>query len=113
MIFINMNVNSYSYYVTRGIMEQTINVQGMDIFVRETGQGVPMLLLHGSPDTGAMWLPLMERLKDKVRAIALDLPGFGGSLLPADFTLTLDHYADFINTLLDKLGIQEPVYLLS
>jgi len=95
------------------MMEQTININGADIFVKDVGQGVPLLMLHGSPDTAEMWEPLMARLKDKVRCIAMDLPGFGRSTMPDNFDLTLDHYAEFMNSLLDKLGIQEPVYLLS
>ena len=55
----------------------------------------------------------MERLKDKVRAIAIDLPGFGRSNMPDNFSLSVDNFADFVNDLLNALGIQEPIYLLS
>ena len=82
-------------------MEQTVNIQGAEIFVKEVGQGTPMLMLHGSPDTGAMWEPLIERLKDNVRCIAVDLPGFGRSTMPANFSMSVDHFADVINSLLD------------
>lgn len=94
-------------------MEQTLTIKGAEVFVKDVGQGVPMVMLHGSPDTHAMWEPVIERLKGKVRAIALDLPGFGRSTLPDGFVLSLDNYADLMNELLDKLGIHEPVYLLS
>lgn len=94
-------------------MEQTVTANGAEIFVKDVGQGVPMLMLHGSPDTAEMWNPLIDRLKDRVRCIAVDLPGFGRSTMPDNFELTLDRYADFMNALLDKLGIQEPVYLVS
>lgn len=94
-------------------MEQTVNIQGAEIFVKDVGQGRPMLMLHGSPDTHAMWEPLIQRLKDQVRCIAIDLPGFGQSTMPANFSLTVDHLADFMNALLDALDIQEPVDLLS
>jgi haloalkane dehalogenase len=95
------------------MMEQTININGADIFVKDVGQGVPLLMLHGSPDTAEMWEPLMERLKDKVRCIAMDLPGFGRSTMPDNFDLAVDNLAEFMKALLDKLNIQEPVYLLS
>jgi len=94
-------------------MEQTITINGAEIFVKDVGQGVPLLMLHGSPDTAEMWEPLMERLKEKVRCIAIDLPGFGRSTMPADFSMSVDNFADFVNALLDKLGIQEPIRLLS
>ena len=47
-------------------MEQTININGVDIFVKDVGQGVPLLMLHGSPDTAEMWAPLMARLKENL-----------------------------------------------
>ncbi len=94
-------------------MEQIVKIQGVEVFVKDVGQGVPMIMLHGSPDTHAMWEPLIERLKDKVRCIAIDLPGFGRSTLPDGFILSLDNYADLMNELLNQLGVQEPVYLLS
>lgn len=94
-------------------MEQQIKVQGMDIFLRDMGEGAPMLMLHGSPDTGAMWLPLIQRLNGKVRAIAPDMPGFGRSTLPQGFKLTVENLADFMNDLLNALNIHEPVYLVS
>lgn len=94
-------------------MEQQLTVRGMDIWVRDIGQGVPVLMLHGSPDTGAMWLPLIKRLQAKVRAIAPDMPGFGRSTLPDSFKLTVDNLAEFMRDLLDALDIREPVYLVS
>src|SRR5437762_480608 len=96
MMFINMNVNSHSYYNTEGMMEQIVTINGAEIFVKDVGQGVPLLMLHGSPDTAEMWEPLMERLKDKVRCIAIDLPGFGRSTMPANFSMSVDNFADFV-----------------
>ena len=81
------------------------------IVVHAHGDGMPLLLLHGSPDTHAMWLPLMEHLKDGVRCIAPDLPGFGESTLPQDFPLTLDNMADFVRDLVAAMDIDEPVVL--
>lgn len=40
--------------------------------------GVPVLLLHGVPQTGAMWAPLVALLGDR-RTLVPDLPGLGGS----------------------------------
>ncbi len=88
-------------------------VKGAKIAYYERGQGAPLLLLHGSPDTHTMWLPLIARLESKARCIALDLPGFGASTLPADFALTLDNMADFIHDVLATINITEPVTLVT
>jgi pimeloyl-ACP methyl ester carboxylesterase len=89
-----------------------VTVKEAHIAVRESGSGSPMLMLHGSPDTGEMWLPLMERLTDHARTYAPDLPGFGASTLPSSFALTLDNMADFIRDLIVALAITEPVVLV-
>ena len=88
-------------------------IQGAAVVAFESGQGLPVLFLHGSPDTHEMWLPVVTQLKDHVRCIALDLPGFGESTLPADFDLTLDNMADFICSVIVDLGIDEPVTLVT
>lgn len=94
-------------------MEHKFTIDGAEVYVKDSGSGVPVIMLHGSPDTGSMWQPLINRLGNKVRTIAPDMPGFGQSTLPKDFKLTLDHYADFMAQLLDKMDIHEPVHLIS
>lgn len=88
-----------------------LSVDGAKIVVTVRGSGIPMLFLHGSPDTHAMWLPVIDRLSNTVQAIAPDLPGFGESTLPRGFSLELDHFADVIRSILDQLGIFEPVII--
>lgn len=94
-------------------MDHKFTIEGAEVYVKDVGQGVPVLMLHGSPDSADMWEPLIQRLNGNVRSIAPDLPGFGRSTLPKEFHLTLEHYADFMNELLNALGIQEPVHLIS
>lgn len=93
--------------------QHKVNVMGASVFVHEEGQGLPVLLLHGSPDTHDMWRPLMAHLADDVRCLAPDLPGFGQSSLPRDFSLSLDNEADFVRELLRALDIDEPVALVT
>src|SRR5262249_50059663 len=87
--------------------------KGAKIAYYESGQGTPILLLHGSPDTHAMWLPVISRLQDQARCIAFDLPGFGESTLPNDFALTLDNMANFVHDLLPALNVVGPVILVT
>jgi pimeloyl-ACP methyl ester carboxylesterase len=94
-------------------IRREFSIQGAKIVTYERGQGLPVLFLHGSPDTHAMWEPVIERLNGSVHAIAPDLPGFGESTLPDDFPLTLDNFADFIRDLIVTLNISEPVTLVS
>ena len=90
-----------------------VTIQRANIVVHEAGDGPPVLLLHGSPDTHEMWLPVMAHLAEYARCLAPDLPGFGQSTLPRDFSLTLDNMADFIRELLIALNVNEPVTLVT
>lgn len=62
-----------------------IDVDGLRIAVRTTGpaDAPPLLLLHGFPQTGALWRRVAERLPG-FRCVMPDLPGYGHSTKPAD-----------------------------
>ncbi|MFA3920906.1 alpha/beta fold hydrolase [Ruegeria hyattellae] len=46
---------------------------------RESGQGEPLVLIHGVGMQSAAWAPQIEALSGSRHVIALDLPGHGGS----------------------------------
>ena len=80
--------------------------------LRVTGQGPPMLLLHGNPDTGAMWNPVVERLQDRFTCLVPDLPGFGGSSA-CDADITTVGMADWSARVLDQAGVDGPVHVVA
>lgn len=51
----------------------------MNAYVREAGSGPGVLCFHSNAATGAQWRPLMERLSDRFRVIAVDAYGAGRS----------------------------------
>lgn len=53
-----------------------------DIFVFRSGQGEPVLLLHGLTGTHRYWQPVIDALEGDYSLIAPDLPGFGNSIWP-------------------------------
>lgn len=62
-----------------------VEVLGDRIAYRDAGAGEKTLLLvHGNPVSGHVFAPLVERLSDRFRCVAPDLPGFGGSDKPPD-----------------------------
>lgn len=97
---------------TNQLTRHEVTVQGARIVAYESGAGLPVIYLHGAPDTHAMWLPVMARLDAHARNIAIDLPGFGESTLSAAFSLSLDNMADVVRDLLDALHIDAPVALV-
>ncbi len=76
---------------------------GAHLHVARTGEGPPLLLLHGWPEFWWTWEPVMIRLADRFTLIAPDLRGFGDSAKPAGRFGPADHAAD-LRALLDALG---------
>jgi len=50
-----------------------------DIFAEDTGNGTPLVLVHGFLGSSDMWSPQIKFFKDNFRVIAPALPGFGNS----------------------------------
>lgn len=69
---------------------------------RRDGEGLPLLALHPSPASSAVYLALMERLTRPV--VAPDRPGFGCSDPPRR-AAEMDDYAAATLAVLDALGI--------
>ena len=49
---------------------------------RVGGDGPPLLLLHGFPQTHLMWHPVAAALAERFTVVAADLPGYGDSFRP-------------------------------
>ncbi|MGB1448397.1 MAG: alpha/beta fold hydrolase [Flavobacteriaceae bacterium] len=75
------------------------------VFVREAGQGEPLLLIHGFPTASWDWHRLWPQLIKNYRVIALDLLGFGFSAKPRNYPYSILDQADLIEQLLAHKGI--------
>ena len=53
--------------------------QGVDIHARRAGSGPPLLLLHGHPQTQAMWHRVAPTLAHHCTVVLADLRGYGDS----------------------------------
>ena len=68
-----------------------IDSGGVTIHVEVTGEGRPVLLLHGFPDSGACWRHQVPALVDAgFQVIVPDLRGFGASDAPDGVETVLD-----------------------
>jgi pimeloyl-ACP methyl ester carboxylesterase len=89
----------------------TLEINGLRHRVFVSGEGRPVLLLHGWPDSAALWRDVIPHLTDKgYRTIAPDLRGFGETDAPAGTkNYKLEHIADDCLKILDALNVREPV----
>jgi haloacetate dehalogenase len=60
-----------------------ITRDGVALQVRRAGQGAPVLLLHGHPQSQAMWHLVAPQLARRFSVVLMDLRGYGDSGRPA------------------------------
>src|SRR5262245_62694259 len=65
-----------------GFETARVSVGDVDIHYRKGGSGPPLLLLHGHPQTSAMWHIVGPRLAKDFTVVAPDLRGYGKSWRP-------------------------------
>ena len=81
------------------------------IHYRDVGAGTPLLLVHQSPMSHRQFDSVYAGLAAAgIRAIGIDMPGFGMSD-PPDFVPTIADYAKILPALLDHFGIESIVAL--
>ena len=59
-----------------------IEVNGVKIMARKGGSGQPLLLLHGHPQTHAIWHRVAQQLAKSFTVVMTDLRGYGDSSKP-------------------------------
>src|SRR5258708_24062952 len=64
-----------------------------------------VVLVHGNSESSRAWIPWVPLLAGRYRVIRLDLPGFGGSTAPPDYSFGAVEIAADIARLLDRLAI--------
>jgi haloacetate dehalogenase len=61
----------------------TVIREGVHLHTRVAGEGSPLLLLHGHPQTQAMWHRVAPALAQHFTVVLMDLRGYGDSSRPA------------------------------
>lgn len=78
----------------------------MKLSAIDLGDGQPAVLLHGQPGSAADWCPVIGRLRDRMRVVAPDRPGYGRT---GGRAAGFGDNADAVIGLLDSLGIASAV----
>ena len=86
--------------------ERRVALPGVELYLLEAGEGPPLVLLHGWPQHGGMWEPMIDELAADYRVLVPDLRGFRHSEAPpgdySKHSLTAD-----ILALLDSEAIEQ------
>ncbi|APX11244.1 alpha/beta fold hydrolase [Tateyamaria omphalii] len=81
---------------------------GITIAYDVTGKGPPVLLLHGFPQTRAMWHAIAPPLAEDFTVITADLRGYGASTKPARIEdMSFRHMATDQRALMTHLGFDQ------
>jgi pimeloyl-ACP methyl ester carboxylesterase len=78
---------------------RTISANGIEIFVREQGQGPLVLLCHGWPELSYSWRHQIPAIAEAgFHVVAPDMRGFGQTTAPADIAAysIFDHVGDMV-----------------
>lgn len=98
-----------------GITVSRVTTPRLGAQVLERGSDAPratVVLIHGNVSSSLFFQPLMLALDPDIRALAIDLRGFGGSdTLPIDATRGVRDFSDDVASVLDELGTG-PVHLV-
>ncbi len=90
----------------RDFTHRTADVNGVRLHYVIGGQGDPVVLLHGFPETWYSWRKIMPALAEEHTVIAVDLRGVGGSSIE-ESGYDKETMAEDVYRLVRKLGYEE------
>lgn len=88
------------------IMGKDVSVYGQNIHYAETGEGPPVILLHGLWGGLNEWQPILDRMSESNRVIVMDFIGFHGSAKP-DVQFHNALLSQFLVGFINELGLSE------
>lgn len=94
---------------------RTLESAGVRLAVREAGDPAAptVVLVHGYPDTGAVWDEVVERLRERYHVVTYDVRGAGASGAPSGSAgYTLAQLVDDLAAVLETVSPRRPVHLV-
>lgn len=95
--------------------KKKLEVLGKQMAYVETGEGDPIVFLHGNPTSSYLWRNIMPHVAHRGRCIAPDLIGMGDSDKlddPGPGRYTFIEHRRYLDALLDALGVAANVTLV-
>jgi len=94
--------------------QRYVTIDGYRIGYIESGEGDPILFIHGNPTSSYLWRNILSQVARDTgnRGIALDLLGFGESDKPAGVDYSIRMHVDILNGFIEQLGLKNLVFVL-
>jgi haloacetate dehalogenase len=96
--------------MTSGFTNHRISVAETTIDLVTAGEGHPLVLLHGFPETKMAWHKIAPKLAENFKVIVPDLPGYGDSTAPSQDSKHLNYskraLASLLISAVRQLGIE-------
>lgn len=91
------------------MISNTAIVDGITMRWEETGEGMPVILIHGIPTSPALWRHVAPRITG-VRCLAWEMVGYGASIPQGrDRDISVQRQADYLVSWLKHLGIEQAI----
>ena len=84
-----------------------VEVDGIFVHYVDEGNGIPIILLHGTGASLHTWDLWSEKLKDKYRVLRITLPGFGLSGPRSDKKYKIKDYVNLLESFVELMGIEK------
>ena len=78
-----------------------------DIAYLRTGQGPPLVLLHGIPSSSYLWRDVIDPLSATFEVLAPDLLGYGDSDKRMDVDLSIAAQARYVVAFMETIGVHQ------
>lgn len=85
-------------------VENVVRVNGVSLYYEEHGFGEPILCIHGTSSSAAVWGDALEQLAKHGRTIAYDRRGCFRSERPKPYVTNVHQHADDAAALIEALG---------
>ena len=89
----------------------TRDVTISDTFVRISGQGFPLVFVHGFTTTSEFWREQAEEFSKAYRVIRINLPGHGASPAPTSRSYCLEDFVEDVARVFRELSIEKAVLI--
>ncbi|NDV69499.1 alpha/beta fold hydrolase [Dysgonomonas sp. 25] len=91
-------------------MTKTISINGVNVRYKETGEGQPIVLLHGWGCSLDIFARMQKMLEHDFKVYSLDFPGFGQSDEPP-VAWGMEEYTQLFESFVRELKIENPILL--